>query len=116
MIYEAYPADEDLMVFIHRPPFEPVRYRHVKRQTEYLVISDGEYHLNTFSFEGSLHEFPHNGKMQAAELQFSGGTADATGRPSAYAGPIVVYVGPDGKYWMRPKFEFHDGRFEKIDA
>ena len=116
MVYESYPAGEELEVFLTRPAFEPVLYRHVKRQTLYLVVSDGEYHLNTFSYEGELHEFPHNGKMQAAEFQFSGGAADESGRLSKYAGPIVVYVGTDGKYWMRPKFEFHDGRFVKEET
>lgn len=115
MIYREFPADEDLMVYMTKPPFEPVRYRHVKRGTFYMVISDDEFHLNTFSEEGSLHEFPYQGRMVACELQFSGGAADESGRIARYAGPIVVYMGEDGKFWMRPKFEFHDGRFQKID-
>lgn len=29
--------------------------------------------------------------------------------------PVVVYQGEDGRYWVRPRAEFHDGRFELLD-
>lgn len=27
---------------------------------------------------------------------------------------MIVYLGTDGKLWVRSKFEFEDGRFEEI--
>lgn len=108
--------DPDLFAHFTKPAFVPVMYKHVKRGTRYIVISDNEYHLNTFSFEGSLHDFVHNGTLVKCELQFAGGEPDESGRPSSYGGPIVIYLGEDGKYWMRPCFEFHDGRFERVEV
>lgn len=29
---------------------------------------------------------------------------------------LVIYRGPDGKLWARPSGEFHDGRFEAVEA
>jgi hypothetical protein len=29
---------------------------------------------------------------------------------------LVIYVGTDGKLWLRPANEFDDGRFDLIDA
>ena len=29
--------------------------------------------------------------------------------------PVVVYQGADGRWWVRPRDEFHDGRFELLD-
>lgn len=29
---------------------------------------------------------------------------------------LTVYRGLDGKLWVRPTEEFHDGRFEPVDA
>jgi len=102
---------EDLFVFVNAPAFQPVRYQHVKRGTFYTVISDGEFHLNTFSVEGSIHEFPYQGRMVDCTMQFSGdGSAN-----NQYAGPITIYLGDDGKFWLRPSFEFHDGRFTLVE-
>jgi hypothetical protein len=113
VIYTEYPAGEDLFVHLHREPFQPLRYRY--KELIYIVISDGEYHLNDFSYEGTLHQFFHNGTPVLCELEFSGGT-QADGRHSRYAGPITIYIREsDGKYYMRPKFEFDDGRFEKVE-
>lgn len=108
--------DPDLFAHFTKPAFKPVKYKHVKRGTTYTVISAKEYRISTFSFEGSMHDFVHEGRFVQCELQFAGGEPDEKGKPSSYAGPIVVYFGEDGKYWMRPEFEFFDGRFERIEA
>ena len=110
-MHQPYPENADLFEFLNKPKFVPVRYRHLKRGTTYLVVSDDEFHLNTFSEEGSLHEFPYEGRKVICTMQFSG-----DGNPdNRYAGPIVIYMGEeDGRFWLRPKFEFHDGRFERI--
>ena len=109
-MYQPYPAEEDLMVFMAKPPFEEFRCKHLKRGSLYTVISQGEYSLNTFSEEGTLHEFPYKGRMVVCTMQFSG-----DGTSSKYAGPITIYYGDDGKFWLRPTFEFDDGRFERIN-
>lgn len=83
-----------------------MRYKHLKRGTYYNVISDGEYRLTMFSEEGTFHTFLIGSSLIEAELQFSG--------EGKYGGPVTIYHGEsDGKYWMRPCYEFHDGRFER---
>lgn len=83
-----------------------MRYKHIKRGTFYNVISDGEYRLTTFSEEGTTHTFLIGASLIEAELQFSG--------EGKYGGPVTIYhAEADGKYWMRPCYEFHNGRFEK---
>ena len=111
MVTHHFSSEADLMEFLTKPPFEPVMYRHVKRGSKYLVVSDGEYQLNDFSAEGSIHVFSLHGEVVECELQFSG-----DGTENRYAGEIVVYCGEDGKYWIRPRFEFFDGRFERVEA
>lgn len=117
MEFHFHPMEEELG-FTHFAVFstyEPTRYKHVKRGTHYTVLSVDDYRLQEFSLEGSLHELVHKGVQVVAEFQFAGGEPDESGRPSKYAGPVVLYCGDDGKHWVRPKFEFFDGRFKKVE-
>lgn len=84
-------------------------YRHVKRGSIYEIV-EGVYELNTFSEEGSKHVFLVGAELIEAEMQFSLGVKEG----SKYAGPIIVYRGTDNKVWLRPTFEFFDGRFEEV--
>ncbi len=63
-------------------------YRHKKRGGEYIVL--------------------HIGKMQALDwLHVNSETVDLA--------PVVVYRAlSDQSIWVRPKYEFEDGRFEKL--
>jgi hypothetical protein len=36
------------------------------------------------------------------------------GVPIVEGDSVMVYVGEDGKLWVRPEYEFNDGRFQKI--
>jgi len=114
MIYIELPPDVDLFQYLHEEPPAPVTYKHVKRQTHYSVVSDGECILNTFSLEGSVHDLFLHGRHISCEFQFSGQICE-DGKAAPYGGPITIYKGSDGKYWARPTHEFHDGRFERID-
>lgn len=101
--------DEILAELQVQAVYVPTRWKHLKRGTFYQVVSEGQYSLTTISKEGSQHEFFHNGVPVTATLQFSGG--------GGYGGPIVIYYSEvDNKFWIRPHFEFHDGRFEKVEA
>lgn len=107
MINRPMADEEDLFVYLSAAPPEPVKYRHVKRGSIYTVLSDGEYHLHIFTEEGETRVITFHGQTVTAELQFSGA--------GKYAGRITIYVGEDGKYWMRPHYEFHElGRFERV--
>lgn len=84
-------------------------YKHVKRGTIYEVV-EGEVFLHEFSSEGSIHTFYLGQELITAEFQFSQGEKEG----SRYAGPVVLYKGLDNKYWLRPPFEFNDGRFVQL--
>lgn len=84
-------------------------YRHLKSGRYYEVIV-GEFFLHEFSEEGSVHYFVVAQENIVATLECS----TAAREKSKYAGPVILYKGLDSKYWLRPPFEFHDGRFEKV--
>lgn len=54
---------------------------------------------------GALYEV-----LGDAELQASAGAEIEEGWK------LTIYRGADGKLWARPADEFHDGRFEPVDA
>ncbi len=37
-----------------------------------------------------------------------------TAKPVGDMTELVIYIAKDGTTWVRPKDEFHDGRFEEI--
>lgn len=81
-------------------------YKHLKRGTLYEAL--GEVFLHEFSDEDSVHGFYWGTEYITATFQFSG----ASQNNSRYAGPVILYKGLDNRYWLRPVFEFNDGRFE----
>ena len=104
MIYQEFPAGEDLFVHLHRPDFQPTQYE--GRGQVITVISKNEYHLNDISANGSHHEVVLQGRQVVCELDFEGGAADESGRISRYGGPIVIYVNQSGKFFICPNFDF----------
>lgn len=77
--------------------------------TSYEILSR-DFVLNLFSADGSVHKLPvSNGQFIEATFQCS----RCVENNSKYAGPVIVYTSEDGKVWMRPRFEFYDGRFEE---
>jgi hypothetical protein len=57
---------------------------------------------------GGLYQKLGEGKMQSHDWkhEFTLKSIDMT--------RVVIYQAQDGSYWVRPKAEFEDGRFEEI--
>lgn len=83
-------------------------WRHLKRGTNYEILAH-DVRLGVFSTEGSVHQVQLGQLVVEATFQCS----RCVEQKSTYAGPVIVYAGEDGKVWMRPRFEFYDGRFEE---
>jgi len=77
--------------------------------THYEVI-EGDFTLNEFSESDTMHRFLLGTETIVATFKCGKCVEDE----SRYAGPVILYHGLDGSYWLRPPFEFFDGRFEQV--
>ncbi len=53
-------------------------------------------------------------RARGTTYQRLGGAEVQSGRPIKEGDVLTVYLDADGKLWVRPVEEFHDGRFEKL--